>query len=119
MKAGLPENRISEESKTELDRRCCALRFLYLLAMKNIAAPYAAAPPIAPKAMPAVVPFVPELLFCESVLKTPLLPVEVDVGEDPVPVPPADPSANVPPGISGMAGLTYCIIVKTLLSGFS
>lgn len=39
----------------EFERRWLSLRFLYLLAMKNIAAPYAAAAPAAPTTIPAVV----------------------------------------------------------------
>lgn len=84
------------------------MRFLYLRAIKNIAAPYAAAPPIAAIAMPVLVP--PTFAEVESwllVLNTPP-PVdpeaEVDAAALELPVPVA-PLFKVAPGVRGMAEL--------------
>ncbi len=57
--AGLPDCLISPALVRELDRRWLCLRFLYLRAIKNIAAPYAAEPPMAAMAIPAVAPVLP------------------------------------------------------------
>ena len=82
------------------------MRFLYLRAMKNMAAPYAAAAPTAPTATAAVVPLTDEVVSWASVLKTPLLPeFEVEVGPLPLPVPVVPESPRVEPGVRGMAGL--------------
>jgi len=55
-------------------------------------------------AIPAVVPVTFEEVFCDWVLKTPLLPDdELVVGTEPVPVPVTSlPSED--PGVRGMAG---------------
>lgn len=82
------------------------MRFLYRRAMKNIAAPYAAAAPTAPTATAAVVPLTDELVFWAFVLKTPLFPeLELEGGPLLVPVPLASDPERVDPGVRGMAGL--------------
>lgn len=81
------------------------MRFLYRRAMKNIAAPYAAAAPTAATATPAVVAFTDEEVFWSLVLKTPLFPeFEVEVAWLPLPVPVAAEPESVDPGVRGMAG---------------
>lgn len=75
-----------------LARRCADRLRLYLRAMKNMAAPYAAAPPTAANAIPAVALLVPVDVFCESVLKTPPFEFVVLVAAAPAPAP-----AEAPP----------------------
>lgn len=73
--------------------------------MKNMAAPYAAATPIAATAIIAVVPFVVDELFCESILKTPVPPPPaVSDVVAPVPVAVRVPSAIEPPGMRDIDG---------------
>lgn len=89
IKAGLPDCLISDGFVRELDRRWLALRFLYLLATKNMAAPYKADPAMAATAIPAVVPLTADDWFCDSVLKTPAFPFPagvLEVAELPLPV---------------------------------
>jgi hypothetical protein len=94
---------------TELVRRCSDLRLLYLRAMKNIAAPYAAAAPTAAIAAAAAVVLVAGELLWESVLKTPLPPPPaVADGDAPVPLASTGPSIWFP-GMRGMVGFIYCI----------
>jgi len=102
--AGLPECLISGPT-IELDRRWLCLRFLYLRATKNIAAPYAADAPTAAIAIPAVVLAAFGDWLWLLVWSSPLLPegvVEVAAEELPVPV---APLSIVEPGIKGIAGL--------------
>lgn len=61
---------------------------------------------MAATAIPAVVAFTDEVVFCALVLKSPLFPeFEVEVAWLPVPVPVASDAARVDPGVRGMAGL--------------
>jgi len=104
--AGLPDCLISDGFMTELDRRWLCLRFLYLRAIKNIAAPYAADPPMAAIAIPAVAPVLPGDWFCsfESPKTLPLPDAELEDGELPLPVPVEPPLSMVEPGVRGIAG---------------
>lgn len=85
------------------------MRFLYLRAIKNIAAPYAAEPLIAAIAIPAVAPVLPGDWFCSFVSPKTELPfpeAELDEGSLPPEVsvlPP--PVSTFDPGVRGMAGL--------------
>ncbi len=76
IRAGLPVCLISEGFWIELERRWLSFRFLYLRAIKNMAAPYADAAAIPPNTIPAVVPLELGVWFCWSVLKTSLLVAE-------------------------------------------
>jgi len=103
--AGLPDCRISDGSVSELDLLWLCLRFLYRRAIRNMAAPYAADPPIAAMAIPAVVPLTVDEVLCDCVLKTPLSP-EAALEEAALPLPVAvDPPPMVDPTVRGMAEL--------------
>ena len=105
MRAGLPDCLISDGLMSEFDRRWFCLRFLYLRAIKNMAAPYAAEPPMAAIAIPTVVPLTEEDWFSSLLLNRPLFPAPVlDDGDEPLPLPVEDPS-KVAPGVIGIAGL--------------
>jgi hypothetical protein len=106
--AGLPDCVISDGCVRELDRRWLCFRFLYLLARKNIAAPYTTDPPTAATTNPAVVPatFADGVSGSSGVSKTPGLS---ETGlEEAASLPPlvaVAPDSMTDPGVRGMAGL--------------
>lgn len=72
--------------------------------MKNMAAPYAAAAPTHPTAIPAVVDLTVGLVFWAFVSKTPLFP-EFPVALLLAPLPVELPRGTLLPGCRGIAGL--------------
>lgn len=83
------------------------MRLLYLLAIKNIATPYAHDPPTAAKAIPAVVPLTLDEVLVPSGLNTLLFPLEaeLEVAALPLPVPVAPDAPKMDPPWRGIAGL--------------
>ena len=79
----------------EDDRLCAARRWRYLLATKNIMAPYRAAPPTAPTAAPTAVGLTDD---CEPELpKSPIPGFEDELADGLLPVP------EPPPAMEGSA----------------